>query len=78
MLRKSERVLLREDDVEGAAAACYAEISGLCPRWSGADPVALTFPETDVELCFTTTLPCLPLWKFILWSMMWLALSRTW
>ena len=49
MLRKIDCVMVRVDDVEGAAAY-YAKVFGLYPQWSGDDSIGLVFPETDAEI----------------------------
>ena len=49
MLRKIDCIMIRVEDVE-AAAAYYARVFGLRPRWSGDGAVGLGFPETDAEV----------------------------
>lgn len=49
MLRKIDCIMIRVDDVE-AAAAYYAKVFGLRPRWSADDCIGLTFPETAAEI----------------------------
>ena len=49
MLRKIDCIMIRVEDVE-AAAAYYAKIFGLHPRWSGDGSIGLLFPETDAEI----------------------------
>ena len=58
MLRKIDCVMIRVEDVEGAAAY-YAKVFGLRPKWSAEGSVGLVFPETDAEIVLhrETTIP---------------------
>ena len=49
MLRKIDCIMIRVGDVE-AAAAYYARVFGLRPRWSADGAVGLGLPETDAEV----------------------------
>jgi lactoylglutathione lyase len=49
MLRKIDCIMIRVSDVQ-AAAAYYAKVFGLHPRWSGDGSVGLIFPESDAEI----------------------------
>lgn len=49
MLRKIDCVMVRVDDVEGAANY-YIRVFGLHPQWSGDNAIGLVFPETDAEM----------------------------
>ncbi|HLJ33673.1 MAG TPA: VOC family protein [Ktedonobacteraceae bacterium] len=49
MLRKIDCIMIRVDDIQ-AAAAYYAKVFGLRPRWSGDDSIGLIFSESDAEI----------------------------
>jgi predicted enzyme related to lactoylglutathione lyase len=49
MLRKIDCIMIRVEDVE-TAAAYYARVFELRPRWSRDGAVGLGFPETDAEV----------------------------
>lgn len=49
MLRKIDCIMIRVADVE-AAAAYYAKVFGLLPRWRADGSVGLEFPATDAEI----------------------------
>jgi lactoylglutathione lyase len=49
MLRKIDCVMIRVEDVE-IAAAYYAKVFGLRPKWNAEGSVGLVFPETDAEI----------------------------
>ena len=49
MLRKIDCVMIRVEDVKGAADY-YAKVFGMKPQWGSDDSVGLAFPESDAEI----------------------------
>lgn len=49
MLRKVDCIMIRVPDVD-VAAAYYARVFGLSPKWSGDNMIGLVFPEPEAEI----------------------------